>query len=178
MNKQDIDKASSALTGAITYFAPMVTALNQADEVFSVLSNAIKFKTAIEKEVDALKSEIEPLKAEVETSKAAITANDAAAVEAKVKAEKEIADATAQAKESIKLIQASVADRVKKATEDADAKVAEITAATEKTKAEYDSAVAAMESVKNALTADITALETKLASLREKAKKFAASLVE
>jgi hypothetical protein len=104
MNKQEIDKASAALTGAISYFSPMVIALNQADEVFSVLSNAIKLKASIEKEVDSLKATLEPLKAQVESSKAAITENDAAVIAAKTQAVKDIADAKAQADADVQSI--------------------------------------------------------------------------
>ena len=178
MNKQDIDKASAALTGAINYFSPMVIALNQADEVFSVLSNAIKFKASIEKEVDALKAEVAPLKAEVEASKAAITANDAAAKEAKVQAEKDIADAKAQADAEVKSIKAAVADRTKKAVADSEAKIAQVNAAATQAEDAYAKEIKLMLAGKAALQAEVDALEAKLASLREQAKKFAASLVE
>jgi chromosome segregation ATPase len=178
MNKQDIDKASAALTGAIGYFSPMVVALNQADEVFSVLSNAFKLKAAIEKEVDALKAEVAPLKAEVESSKLAITANDAAAIEAKAQAEKDIAEAKAQAEVEVKSIKATVAERTKKSVADSEAKIVQVNAAAQQAKDAYDKEVAVMLAGKASLQADVNALESKLASLREQAKKFAASLVE
>ena len=178
MNKQDIDKASAALTGAISYFSPMVVALNQAGDVFSVLSNAIKLKASIEAEVDALKAEVAPLKAEVELSKAAITANDAAAVEAKAQADKDIADAKAQADAEVKSIKATVADRTKKSIADSEARIAQVNAVAQKAKDEYEKDVAVMAAGKASLQAEVTALETKLDKLREQAKKFAASLVE
>jgi hypothetical protein len=177
MNKQDIDKASAALTGAVNYFSPMVVALNQADEVFSVLSNAIKLKDSIEKEVATLKATVEPLKSEVESSKAAIKANDAAAVEAKIQADKDIAEAKAQADAEVKSIKAGVAERTKKAVADSEAKIAEVTVAAQQAKETYDKEVAVMLANKTAVQADVDALETKLATLREQAKKFAASLV-
>jgi chromosome segregation ATPase len=178
MNKQDIDKASAALTGAVNFFSPMVIALNQADEVFSVLSNAIKFKASIEKEVDALKAEVAPLKAEVEASKAAITANDAAAKEAKAQAEKDIADAKAQADAEVKSIKAAVADRTKKSIMDAESKIAASYEMLNQAHEVYKNDMTVMSAGKASLQAEVTALETKLASLREQAKKFAASLVE
>ena len=178
MNKQDIDKASAALTGAIGYFSPMVVALNQADEVFAVLSNAIKFKASIEKEVDVLKAEVAPLKAEVEASKVAITANNAAVVAAKAQAEKDIAEAKAQADAEVKSIKAGVAERTKKSVADAEAKIAQVSAAAQQAQDAYDKEVAVMSAGKASLQADVNALEAKLASLREQAKKFAASLVE
>jgi chromosome segregation ATPase len=177
MNKQDIDKASAALTGAVNYFSPMVVALNQADEVFSVLGNAIKLKDAIEKEVATLQATVEPLKAEVESSKAAIKANDDAAIEAKQQAEKDIVAAKAQADAEVKAIKADVAERTKKAVADSNAKIAEVTVVAQQAKEAYDKEVAVMLANKAALQADVGVLETKLAALREQAKKFAASLV-
>lgn len=178
MNKQDIDRASSALTGAINYFSPMVIALNKADEVFSVLSNALKHKDAIEKEVDTLKAALEPLKAEVVSSKEAITANNAAVTEAKAQAEKDIAEAKAQADADVKTIKTAVADRTKKSIADAEAKIAAVSTAAEQAKAQYENDIAVMTKNKADIQTDITALETKLDTLREQAKKFAASLVE
>jgi chromosome segregation ATPase len=178
MNKQDIDKASAALTGAVNFFSPMVIALNQADEVFSVLSNAIKFKASIEKEVDYLKAEIAPLKAEVEASAAAINANNAAAIEAKAQAEKDIADAKAQSDAEVKSIKAAVADRTKKTVADSEARIAQANAAAQQAEDAYAKEVNVMAAGKASLQADVDALEAKLASLREQAKKFAASLVE
>ena len=178
MNKQDIDKASAALTGALNYFAPMVDALNQADEVFAVLSNAIKLKAFIEKEIEALTAKLEPLRAEVEASKSAITANNAAATQAQQQAKTDIANAKAQADAEVQSIKATVADRTKKAVADSEAKIDEATTAAVAVQGAYNSAVAAMATNQAVLQADIAALEAKLATLREQAKKFAASLVE
>jgi chromosome segregation ATPase len=178
MNKQDIDKASAALTGAISYFSPMVVALNQADEVFSVLSNAIKLKASIEKEIDALKEILGPFQAQIDAGKAAVKESEAAATEAKAQAEKDIAEAKAQADAEVKSIKAGVADRTKKSVADAEAKIAEANAAAQQAKTQYENNMALMATAKAALQADVDKLETKLASLREQAKKFAASLVE
>lgn len=177
MTKQDIDKASAALTGAINFFSPAVVALNHAGEVFDVLSNAIKFKDHIEKEVDALKATLEPLKAAVEASKAAITANDAAAAEAKAQALADIADAKAQADAEVKSIKAAVVDRTKKAVADSEAKIAEVTAAADAANTRFDATLKGQEEYEATLQADIDTLEAKLAALREQAQKFAASLV-
>lgn len=182
MNKQDIDKASAALTGAISYFSPMVIALNKADEVFSVLSNTIKFKEVLDKEVETLKSDLNSLKdmssKSVESNKKLVGDSDAAAVAAKAQAEKDIANAKAQADADVKSIKASVAERTKKAVADSEAKIAEVNAAAQQAQTVYDKEVAVMAAGKASLQADVNALEAKLASLREQAKKFAASLVE
>jgi len=177
MNKQDIDKAASALVGAKNYFAPVVTALNQADEVFSVLSNAIKLKAAIEKEVDALKAEVAPLKAEVESSKAAIIANNTAAADSKVQADRYIADVKVQTENEVKSIKATVTDRTQKFVADSEAKIAQVNAAAKQAEDAYAKEINLMSASKVSLQAEIDALEAKLASLREQVKKFAASLV-
>jgi hypothetical protein len=178
MNKQDIDKASAALTGAKGYFSPIVAALNQADEVFSVLSNAIKLKDALETDVVLLQSVLVGLKDQVTASQVAITTNSTEAVKFKAQAEREIADVKAQADAEVKSIKAGVADRTKKAIADSEAKIAEVNIAAQQAKAIYDKEVAAMSAAKASVQADVDALETKLATLREQAKKFAASLVE
>ena len=178
MNKQDIDKAAASLTGAINYFSPMVIALNQADEVFAVLSNAIKLKASIEKEVEAIKEILGPLQAQIDAGKAAVKESEAEAVDAKVQAAHDIAEAKAQAEAEVKAIKAAVSDRTKKSVDDAEAKIAEANAAAQQAKAVYESDVAMMTANKAALQSDVDALETKLAKLRDQAKKFAASLVE
>ena len=178
MNKQDIDKASVALTGAKNYFSPILVALNQADEVFSVLSNAIKLKDALEKDVDSLQSVLAGLKDQVSASQVSISANSDLAIKTKAQADKDIADAKAQADAEVKSIKASVAERTKKAVADADARIAEASAAAQQAKTQYENNMALMATAKAALQSEVTALETKLASLREQAKKFAASLAE
>jgi len=178
MNKQDIDKAASALVGAKNYFAPVVTALNQADEVFSVLSNAIKLKDALEKDVDSLQSVLAGLKDQVSSSQDAIASNVTVLAEAKAQAEKDIADDRAQADAEVESIKTAVADRTKKSLADAEEKISAGYVALEQANALYKKDMATIESNKASLQADVDALESKLATLREQAKKFAASLVE
>ena len=178
MNKQDIDKAAASLTGAINYFSPVVIALNQADEVFAVLSNAIKLKASLEKEVDAIKEIIAPLQAQIDAGKAAVKESESAAVDAKVQAAHDIAEAKAQAEAEVKAVKAAVADRTKKSIEDSEAKISAGYVALEQANKLYAHDMAAMEANKAALQSDVDALETKLAKLRDQAKKFAASLVE
>jgi predicted nucleic acid-binding Zn-ribbon protein len=178
MNKQDIDKAASALVGAKNYFAPVVTALNQADEVFSVLSNAIKLKDALEKDVDSLQSVLSGLKDQVSVSQKAIESNVTALAQAKAQAEKDIADAKAQADAEVKSIKAAVADRTKKSIMDAESKIAASYEMLNQAHEMYKNDMTVMSAGKASLQADVDALEAKLASLREQAKKFAASLVE
>lgn len=182
MNKQDVDKAASALTGAIGYFAPMVNALNQADEVFSVLSNAIKLKDFITKEVDKLKAEKDSLVNAVAASKAAskeaIAENDAAAMKARAMAAQAIADAKEQADAKVKEILDSVVTSTKAAVEESKARQAELAAAVVTAQASFNATTSEMQATKAAMESDIAVLDKKLENLRAQAKKFAASLVE
>lgn len=178
MNKQDIDKAGSALTGAINYFKPMVVALNQADEVFAVLSNAIKLKESLEKDVVNLQATADTLVKQVAESKAAIVDNQVIAEQARAQAAKDIADAKAEAAAEVKATKASVADRTKKTIADSEARIAATALAEQEAQATHNASVAAMSATKAELEASVATLETKLAKLKEQAQKFAASLVE
>ena len=146
--------------------------------MFSVLSNAVKFKAAIEKDVSSLQSTLSGLKDQVSESQAAIAANVEAAKQAKAQAEKDVADAKAQADAEVKEIKASVADRTKKSVADAESRIAQANGAAQQAHKDYANDIAVMESTKATLQSDVDKLEAKLASLREQAKKFAASLVE
>jgi len=178
MNKQDIDKASSALTGAINYFSPVVVALNQADEIFSVLSNAVKLQEVMERDVAALKSTAATLTKQVEDSKAAIVNNKEIAAQAQTQADKDVADAKAQATAAVAEIKASVADRTKKAIADSEAKIAAATQAAQEAHSAHAETIASLVSTKSELEISVAALDKKLAALKEQAQKFAASLAE
>lgn len=184
MNKQDIDKAASALAGAINYFSPMVIALNQADEVFSSVSNALKLKESLARDVEALKSEIADYENEAKEYEAAVLKNRelveqaaAQAAHAKTQAEKDIAAAKLHADEEVKSIKATVVERTKKAVADAEAKVLEAAKATEAAQAAHTAAVAELSAKKADLEVSVAALDKKLAALKEQAQKFAAALV-
>jgi hypothetical protein len=176
MDKNDINTANSNLNQAINFFSPMVVALNGAEQVFSVLANAVKHKELLTREVDALKKTADDLKAQAEASALAITANDAAAVEAKAVAAQAIADAQQQAATQVKEILDSVATDTKAAKAAFAALQAEIATKIEAAQKTYADEVAAMAVSKQELEASISALETKLDKLKEQAKKFAASL--
>ena len=61
----DFSQARSALAGALSVAGPMLKALEQADTVFGVLTNAEKHKKLLETEVADYKAELEKLKATV-----------------------------------------------------------------------------------------------------------------
>jgi len=176
MNKSDIDTANSNLNQAINFFSPMVLALNGAEQVFSVLANAVRHKDVLMREVDGLKKAAEDLKAQAEASALAITANDAAAVEAKAVAAQAIADAQQQAATQVKEILDSVATDTKAAKSAFATLQAEIATKIEAAQKTYADEAAAMGVSKKELEASIGALEAKLDKLKEQAKKFAASL--
>jgi chromosome segregation ATPase len=176
MDKNDINNATSNLNQAINFFSPMVVALNGAEQVFSVLANAVKHKELLVREVDALKKSADDLKAQEEASALAITANDAAAVAAKAAALQEIADAQQQAQTQVKEILESVATSTKAAKEAFSTLQADIAAQTEAAQKAYADEIAAMSVSKQEMETTIKTLETKLDKLKEQAKKFAASL--
>jgi chromosome segregation ATPase len=176
MNQNEINKASSQLSQAIRYFAPMIDALNGADEVLAILTNAVLHKERLLREIAESQKNADELKAQAEDSKKAITQHDAAAVEAKAAAEKAIADAQASAQTQIESILASVAEQTQKATDAFSAKQAEIAEATAKMEQEYSASVAGWQAKEKDLTASVATLEAKLDKLKEQAKKFAASL--
>ena len=176
MDSSDIHNASVSLSGAVKFFSPMVVALNQAQEVFDVLQNATKHKDALVRDVEALKKSAEDYKAKEEASKAAITVNDAAAVEARDLAAKEIAEAQADATAQIKEIKASVSAKTKNVVEALAAKEAEFAEKMDTLQKDFDADAASRNAVKADLEKSITALEAKLDGLRAQAKKFAASL--
>ena len=184
MNKQDIDKAASALTGAINYFAPMVVALNKSEEVFASLSNALKHKAVLERDIAAMTATAEGLAKQVTDSELAIGQNRELAAQAKVEAQaqadKYVADAKAQAQAQADAFKVALAERGKRANAAAEAKIlAADKAATEAQQAKeaHEAAVADMTAQRDALKNSVTALETKLATLKDQAQKFAASLV-
>jgi uncharacterized protein YeeX (DUF496 family) len=175
MNKNDVSKAASTLTQAINFFTPMVTALNGADEVFSILANATDHKNALTQEVEALKKTVEELQAQVEASKTAITANDAAAAQAKAAAEQSITDAQQKASAQIADILASVeldTAKARTAFAETQADIAGRIAAAQKT---YDSNVVQAQIQEAELSTAIKQLEDKLEKAKAQAKKFAAS---
>lgn len=172
----DIDTANLNLNQAINFFAPMVVALNGAEQVFAALANSARYKEVLTREVAALKKTAEDLKAQAESSALAITANDAAAVEAKAVALQAIADAQQQAATQVKEILASVATDTKAAKAAFATLQAEIAAQTAAAQKAYADEAAVMSVAKQDLEATIKALEVKLDKLKEQAKKFAASL--
>jgi chromosome segregation ATPase len=177
MDKQDIDKASVALTGALAYFSPMARALGQAEEVFSVLSNAIKHKVAIEADVASAQAALAETLARVETAKEQRTSaiNDLAQVRAQAAAD--IAQAKTDAKEAVKQIKVS-----------ADAAIEAHKVRRQKSEAESGAAIAEarraseivlkdLNAQKDELQAEVAALEEKLVDVRAQLKRFADSLV-
>ena len=176
MNSSDIHNASVSLNGAVKFFSPMVTALNQAQEVFDVLQNAAKHKDVLVRDVEALKKNAEDLKAQAEASKAAITSNNAAAIEAKNLAAKQVAEAQADAAAQIKEIKTSISAKTKSVVEALAAKEAEFAEKMDTLQKDFDADTASKTAVKVDLEKSISALETKLDGLRAQAKKFAASL--
>lgn len=177
MDKQDIDKASSSLSGAIRFFSPITTALSQADEVFSVLSNAIKLKEALNVEVSALKAEKTNLDKKLDAKSLEI---------AKFSSESEAR--ISELNNSVLSAEKMAKDRLEQITLKTEAGMAEASALLESQRAALQSDFSAskqvfelemrgMETKRSELETVIASLETKLDGLKKKAKQFADSLV-
>lgn len=175
MNKNDVSKAAATLTQAISFFAPMVTALNGADEVFSVLANATDHKDALTKEVAALQKTVEDLKGEIATSKAAVVTSSAEATQAKAESVQAIADAQQQANAKIADILTAVEAESTKAQAAFAAAQADIAAKIEANQKRHDSNAVQAQIREAELNASITQMEAKLEKVKAQAKKFADS---
>jgi chromosome segregation ATPase len=177
MDKQDIDKASVALTGALAYFSPMTRALGQAEEVFSVLSNAIKHKVAIESDIARAQAALADTLARVETAQEqrAGAINDLAQVRAQTASE--IARVKSEADELVKQIKASadaaIEDHKVRRQQSEAASAAAITEASRAS----EIVLKDLNAQKGELQAEVAVLEEKLVDVRAQLKRFADSLV-
>jgi len=176
MESSEFSVANAQLKQALKFFTPIAKALEDANGVFSVLSNATDHQDKLLRNLAALQKTADDLKAQAEASALAITANDAAAVEAKAVAAQAIVDAQQQADTQVKEILASVATDTKAAKAAFAALQADIAAKTVAIQTAYGDEGSALAVSKQALEAEVKALETKLDKLKEQAKKFAASL--
>ena len=178
MNIHDINTAKSNLNQALNLFSPMVTALSGAEEVLSILSNAVKHKEVLTKEVDTLKKAVAELQAKEEASALAITANDAAAVEAKATALQEIANAQQTANVRVEQILASVNEQTKAAVEAFGKKQADLTAQIDALDKALASKVVQAQIREAELNTAVQQLEAKLEKIRGQVKRFADTLTE
>jgi len=176
MNKQDIDKAFGALNNAQRTLYPIITALSQANEVLSVLSNATVLQdtlltdTAILKvKFDELTNKIVDLEAQTQT------ANEEVA-QAKSQGQKDIAEAKSQAKEQVAQILASIATQTKDAQAAFAEKQADLANKTTQLQSELDASTAALVAQKTDLETQIATLQKKLDAITAQAKKFADAL--
>lgn len=177
MDKQDIDKASVALTGALAYFSPIARALGQAEEVFSVLSNAIKHKNAIEADVAGAQATLADTLARIETAKEQRTSavNDLAQVRAQTAAD--IAQAKTDAKEAVKQIKVSADAAIEAHKVRRQQSEAESGAAIAEARRASEIVLKDLNTQKDELQAEVAALEEKLVDVRAQLKRFADSLV-
>jgi chromosome segregation ATPase len=176
MNKQDIDKAFSAFSGAKRTFEPILTALSQADEVLSIMSNAIVLQDSLLTDTAKLKLKSDELTKQVSDLQVEALSGNAAVEQAKNQAAKDIADAKEQAKVQVKTILDAVAAKTKSAQDAFEAKQAELTNKATQLQSEFDASSAALTAQKTDLEAQIATLQKKLDSITAQAKKFADSI--
>jgi chromosome segregation ATPase len=177
MDKQDIDKASVALTGALAYFSPISRALGQAEEVFSVLSNAIKHKIALETDVASAKATLADTLARIETAKEQRTSaiNDLAQVRAQVAAD--LAQVKTEASEAIEQVKASAAAAIEANKTRQQQSETESAAAIAEARQASEIVMNELATQKDELQAEVAALEERLVDVRAQLKRFADSLV-
>jgi len=175
MESSEFSVANAQLKQALKFFTPIAKALEDANVVFSVVSNVTDQQEKLLRNVATLEKTADSLKAQAEASALTITANDAAAVEAKAAALQTVVDAQQQAATQVKEILASVATDTKAVKAAFAALQADIAAKTEAMQKAYADEAAALSASKQELETAVKALEIKLDSLKEQAKKFAAS---
>jgi hypothetical protein len=178
MEKQDIDAARGALTNILATTGPILSALQGADSVFSVLLNADKHKVA-------LLGEVADLKKQADTQRSVIDALEAAAVAAADRANAAEQDATRrifEAKATLEETLKSFAEQAAAATGDiqqtAAAKQAAFLDEVAQAQAAHDAQMADMFAQKKEVEGTVAALDKKLSTLRDQAKKFAATFGE
>jgi hypothetical protein len=177
MDKQDIDKASVALTGALTYFSPIARALGQAEEVFSVLSNALKHKIALEADVAAAQVALVDTLARVDGAKEqrTLAINDLAQVRAQVAAD--LAQVKTEADQAVEQAKASADAAIEANVIRQRQSEAESAAAIATARQDSEIVMNELATQKDELQAEVAALEERLVDVRAQLKRFADSLV-
>ena len=176
MKDADISLARSALTEALNVAGPILTALQQAEQVFGVLQNTEKHRKALAAEVAALQKAIPDAKAAKESAEAHIAAVKAEVAVAEADADERInATITYEAARIAEAKRAS-AEAIAAAQANAQKIQAECDQATSEVVQVHSAAMAEMTAKEKELSDSIAALEKKLATLRANAAKFAAAL--
>lgn len=150
--------------------------MSGAEQVLSILANAVKHKDVLTQEVEALKKSNDALKGQEAKSKAAITANDASAKEAQALALEKIAKAQQQASDQVAEIMASVQERTQAAISAFEAKQADLAGQIEALNTTHLSNIVQAQIKEAELNKAILQLEEKLDKVKAQAKKFADTL--
>ena len=176
MSNTDFSGARSALVGALSVAGPILTALQQADQVFGVLANAEKHKRVLEAEVADYKAELEKTKGAVTKLQEKLKAVTAEISVAEKEADARIEAALAAEKVQVQEAKVATAQAIATMTATRDKVQTEAATAMAASQAAHTEAMAAFNAKEASISVNITALEKKLEALRANAAKFAAAL--
>ena len=176
MEKTEIDAARAQAGQVVAVLTPLLQALQSANEVLSVASNAEKLRGALTGDVADLKNQAITLKEAVDalTLRKQELANDVQVAEA-------------NARERARIAAQALEETVKEAEAAAQARAAAAAAAAAETEVGFakkmneaqdatDAAVAALFTRQQQATDAAAAAEKRLAAIQEQAQKFAAAL--
>jgi chromosome segregation ATPase len=173
----DYDIARSGLSNALNVIGQVFTALQQAEQVFSVVHNADKHGKALAKDVDTQKKELASLEEKIAVAQAHIVAVAAEIGVAEADASARIETVLAAEKKTVSDAKKAAADKVATALSAADSAIQDANTKASNAQAMFDIAAAGLLAKETELTANIAHLETKLTTLKAQAQKFAAALV-
>lgn len=178
MDQHELSGVRSAANSALSQLNPIVAALQDANKVFDVLYNATVHRDALERDVAALQAAATDAQSrraswDEMTALSMQRAVDAEA-EAKVRAEKALADAN----EALAGTHDALTLQIAAAQGEATDALQGIAQHVQTAQAQHDSDMLLMEAARLSAQAEFDVLDKKLAALRANAQKFAAALAE
>lgn len=178
MDTNDFERAKGALAQSLNVAGPILTALQQAGQVFDVLTNATVHKAALEREVTELSSAASEMRNKLKTLTAQIATAEAKAVEVEAEAARCVREAEAIVPARLAAIEDELSVKIAEAQAEATTRLQEIAAVLVQNSTEFDAATRDLAVKQAAAEAEYAAVEKKLAAIKASAQKFTASLLE
>jgi hypothetical protein len=176
MSDTDFSAARSGLSNALSVIAPVLTALQQAEQVFGVLQNADKHSKALAKEVATQQQVLGSLKAQAVDADTAAKAILAGIPALEKEAEARTAAALAAEKKAVADAKKAATESIGVAQAKAYAEIAKVTTNLAEAQQAAEVRISTLIATELELGSVITALEAKLDKLKAQAQKFAAAL--
>ena len=176
MSSTDFSGARSALTGALGVAGPILTALQQAEQVFGVLANAEKHSKMLAKEVADHKAALADHQAAVAKAKEQVVAVLSEIGVAEKQADERITAALASEKEQVAAAKKAAAEAKRKLADETAAAQQAANSAVALARDASEKVLGELAAKEAALNTSIATLEKKLDTLRTNAQKFAAAL--